>query len=172
MATMTSSRLDRIFDWILDIDGTIYGRDERERTSWYEGIAITASVQWLVFPWFLAAAAWLGKRPVAGYVIVLALAFYLPMLVIYPFMQRRRVSVVAGRQFSGRKQWLIAALTWIPMLIATAGVTNAYGPGFEKEGLIGAAIGGTVALAATAFALSIAEKRRVARESTTTDLDA
>ena len=64
---MTTTVLDRVVRWNLDINGDSYG-DERERFRWYEGIAAAFSVQSLLVPWAAVqpkqATDWRWRQPV------------------------------------------------------------------------------------------------------------
>jgi hypothetical protein len=76
--------------WILDLKGDIYG-DERERLRNYEGIAVAASIQWMLFPWIVAAGAWRSGAAGAPYWAALAAVLYLPMVWSFIYILGRTV---------------------------------------------------------------------------------
>lgn len=69
---------DRLAKSALDHDGDIYG-DERARLRWYEGIAVTSTVQWILVLWVLAVCAWLAPVSAAPALWCIAVAFVVPM---------------------------------------------------------------------------------------------
>jgi hypothetical protein len=159
---------DRFADWILDRDGTIYG-DERERLRWYEGIAVAASVQWLLVPWVLAVMAWICPAEAAPYLWVVFLAFLLPMSLATIYVMRRRVDLAASQRANlrTRKTRVTLALTALPIVIFVLGLTlgldlreGTDGDDIQR-GLGGGLIGGIVG-AAIAVVLIRALHRRAA----------
>ncbi|MEU4420368.1 hypothetical protein AB0F81_07050 [Actinoplanes sp. NPDC024001] len=157
---MTTTMLDRVVRWNLDLDGDIYG-DERERFRWYEGIVTAASVQLLVVPWAAVILVWTLGRPAVLPLAVMLAAFQLPMLLCTAYIRSRRVEVVQRRT---RKRALASVLSGLPIVLFVLGAVYSYGsPGNRGMGgaLIGALVGGSVAYGVVAWRTS----RRRGRES-------
>lgn len=131
--------------WLLDHDGDIYGTDERERLRWYEGIAVAASVQWIVVPVVLAVAVWIGGRPVASASLAVALAFYLPMAIVNAYVAQRHVTTTPTRWSA--KRIVVTVVTAVPFIALTAGLARAYGVFDSGSGpLIGGVVGGLLGM--------------------------
>ncbi len=171
---MTSSRttsrptFDRVTDSILDRNGDIYGVDERERSIWYEAIAIAASVQWLVFPWVIAIMSWNVGRDTASILGWILLAFYLPMLVANLYVHRNRVASLPLRW--SRKRVVITAITSVPLVVASLGIQRAH-HSFDKYSVFGGIFGGCVGLALSVFLMRYFGKRRQMKLAAPQDLD-
>ncbi len=113
------SSFDRFVAYILDYDGDMYGQDERERTRWYEGIALAASVQWIVFPWFLAVLVWTVSADVARVLATAGLVFLFPLVLATIYVEHRRVSTAVRRWSAKRIVWSIVSIA--PVLVFIAG---------------------------------------------------
>ena len=161
MPAKQSTLIDRLARWVLDADGDLYG-DERERSSWYEGITIAAMLQWLTVPWAAAVLVWtLGRPAVLPLAVVLA-ATYLPMLICTAYMRGHRVDPTV-RSWTG-KSLLLGALFMVPYTAFVVGCFAAYADGgthVTRGAIVGAAIGGAIVGAA----LSLAARRRRRREA-------
>ena len=168
---------DRFVGWILDHDGTIYG-DERERLRWYEGIAVAASVQWLLVPCALAVMAWICPPEAAPYLWVVMGVFLLPMMLTSLYVLRRRVDLAADQRTNlrTRKTQLIVVLTTVPIVAFVLGLTVGLDvrEGTDRavinRGLVGGLVGG-VAGAAIAFGLTRLVQRRAAAADPADDGD-
>lgn len=159
---------DRSVDWILDHDGDIYG-DERERLRWYESIAVSASIQWLVVPWVLAVLVWVGGRDQVGYLVVLAVAFYLPMLISTFYVSSRKVRLVSRWN---RKRVAISLLAGLPYALFFLGALRAYeGGGLDPGGVVGGVIGGIVGLALAIVGLRRTQQRQTREAALAEDVD-
>lgn len=151
-ATPSTSRpdrpLDRLFDWILDRRGDIYG-DERERTRWYEAIAVVASFQWLLLPWALAVMVWFAGPATVPFLVAAFLVFFLPMPLANLYIRRTGVRPIPDR--TGVKYWATFVLSALPYPVFLIGVVAAVSradgdPATWWGALIGGLIGGTVGL--------------------------
>jgi hypothetical protein len=162
------SILDRMADSILDRTGDIYGVDERERSVWYEGIAIAASVQWLTFPWVIAIMSWRVGPETTSILVWLLVAFYLPMFVANIYVHRHRVaSVPLGWS---RKRIIVTALTAIPIVIAGLGIQHSHNE-LDKYSVVGGVFGGCVGLAIAVVLMKHLSKRRATKLGSPQDLD-
>lgn len=169
-----ANRFDRIVDWVLDHDGDIYG-DERSRLRWYEGLAFTASVQWVVVLWVLAGCAWIAPPSAAPYLWSIAAAFVVPMYLSLIYAGRRGVDVT--RPSRSRKSKIVQAVTGLPLLAFVLGMTVGLdvrsGRSWSEisPALRGGALGGCVGLAIAA-AFVVWMRRRGERHSADgSDLD-
>ena len=161
--------LDRLFDWLLDRRGDIYG-DERERTNWYEAISVVASFQWLLLPWSLAALVWFAGPPTVWFLVAVFVVFYLPMPLAQLYIARKGVRQLPDR--TGVKYWTVFTLGALPYPVFLAGVIAAltgYGgdPVIWWSALVGGVIGGTVGL----LLLLRSRQRRRRGELGSDDLD-
>jgi hypothetical protein len=170
MTTSTASErttwFDRTIDWILDSDGDIYG-DERSRLRWYEAIAATASVQWILLLWVLAAASWLAPASATAWLWALAAAFVAPLYLSIFYLWRRGVDVT--RLSKSRKSRVIQLFTYAPVVAFLVGMTIGRdlraGRSWSEisPALRGAVVGGLIGLVLAA-GLVVAVRRRVARQ--------
>lgn len=134
--------MDRLSRWLLDADGDIYG-DERERQHWYEGIAVAASIQWILIPWVAGVALWVQGADVAWLVGVIAAALYLPMIMASGYVGRHRVRLYP-EQWS-TKRIVLMVLGSAPYLLLAAGFLRLSEPG--RAVWVGIIIGGAAGLA-------------------------
>jgi MFS family permease len=151
------SSFDRFTDWVLDVDGDIYGVDERERLRWYEAISVSASVQLLLFPWAIAGFAWFGDRrnhSVLGWVLVM---LYLPSLLMPVYVSRHKVDPMPF--VWSRKRAVIALLGTLPLFAFAAAVGQSRISELDGNGLIGGIFGGSFSI----FAMWLYAKRHRAR---------
>jgi hypothetical protein len=140
------SSFDRFTDWVLDVDGDIYGVDERERLRWYEAISVSASVQLLLFPWGIAGFAWFGDRrnhSVLGWVLVM---LYLPSLLMPVYVSRHKVDPMPV--VWSRKRAVVALLGTLPLVAFAAALGRSRISEFDGPGLIGGIFGGLFAIVA------------------------
>lgn len=160
---MTTTMLDRVVRWNLDLDGNndIYG-DERERLRWYEGIATAASLQWLAIPWASAVTVWvLGRDAVVPLTVVLV-ALIVPMIVCSVYVQRRRV-VTDVRAWS-RKRILLQVLSGVPYVAFFYGALYAYRDP-DSSTLTGAIVGGAFGAVVGVVATVIGTRRKRRQEA-------
>jgi hypothetical protein len=120
---MTTSVLDRVVRWNLDLDGDLYG-DERERLRWYEGIAAAASLQWTAVPSAAAVLVWVLGRPVVVPLAVVLAVLVVPMLLCSAYVRGRRVDTVIRRW--NRKLVILWLAFTVPMLVFLFGGLHAY----------------------------------------------
>lgn len=160
-ASPNPSRFDRVVDWVLDYDGEIYG-DERSRLRWYEGLAFTASIQWVLVLWVLAACAWKAPNEAAPYLWSIAIAFVVPMYLSLIYAARRGVDV--RRPTRTGKARIIELVTVAPMLIFVIGMSDIH-PTASR--VIFGALGGCFAVAVV-FTFY---RRKQAHRAPNTDLD-
>lgn len=163
---MTTSVLDRVVRWNLDLDGDLFG-DERERYRWYEGIATAAQLQWIIIPWTAAIMVWpLGKPAVLPLSVVLT-ALVVSMAFATLYVRRRRVdpSVRSWRA----KRLLLTVLSSAPLVVFVVGALYAYDP--AGDAWRGAAVGGVLGSIASAIASTIESRRRRRREALAEDED-
>jgi hypothetical protein len=157
-----ASPLTRLFISILDVKGSIYG-DEQERLRWYEGIAVAASLQWVIVPWVIAASIWMGGRPVVSYLLAVTAALYLPQLITVRYAIKSRIRL--EQQWS-TKGIVMALLSGGAYVAIAAGAVRAYDSGFDPDGLKGAAVGGPIGLLlALAFAHRYSKRSKAVQES-------
>jgi hypothetical protein len=124
MECMTTSVLDRVVRWNLDLDGDIYG-DERERLRWYEGIATAASLQWTAVPVAAAALVWVLGRPAVLPLTVVLLVLVVPMMLCSAYVRGRRVDTVVRRW--NRKRMILWLAFTVPMVAFVFGALRAFG---------------------------------------------
>ena len=157
--TSATAPIDRLAVWLLDHDGELYG-DEQERLRWYEGIALTASIQWIVVPWALAVMAWIGGRAVAPYLLIAAVVFYLPILLTNAYVTRWRVRLFAGGWT--RKRIVISVLSGLPYVVLVIGLARAY-DGFDDPAMvISGAVGALIGLGAVVIGFRRDSRRAAA----------
>jgi hypothetical protein len=155
------SPLTRLFNSILDVKGSIYG-DEQERLRWYEGIAVAASIQWLLVPWVIAAAIWMGGRPVVSYMLAVTAALYIPQLITLRYALKSRVRLQNQWSAKGVVTGVLSAGGYLAIV---AGAVRAYDNGFDPAGLKGAAVGGPIGLLlAVAFAHRYNKRSKAVQE--------
>ncbi|MEV6298816.1 hypothetical protein AB0M02_05345 [Actinoplanes sp. NPDC051861] len=139
---MTTTFMDRFVRWNLDFDGDLYGRDERERLRWYEGLTTSSQLQAIAVPWAAAVLVWaLGKPAVVPLAVVLA-AFLIPLGFAAVYVQFRRVDTMP-REWS-RKRLLVGALMGLPYALFVIGASYHLGgpeSGSWKSTTVGALIG-------------------------------
>ena len=165
---------DRVVDWVLDHDGDIYG-DERARLRWYEGLAFTASVQWILVLWVLAVCAWTAPSSAAPYLWSIAVAFVIPMYLSLIYAGRRGVDVT--RPLRSRKSKVVQAATGVPLLVFVVGMTI----GLDRRSgrswaemnpaLRGGAVGGCVGLGIAAAFVVWMRRRGERHAADEKDLD-
>ncbi|WP_433296648.1 hypothetical protein ACQP2F_38920 [Actinoplanes sp. CA-030573] len=163
---MTTSVLDRVVRWNLDLDGDLYG-DERERYRWYEGIATAASLQWVLVPWAAAIMVWpLGRPAVVPLAVVLAVLLG-PMVLCTVYVQRRRVDTTPRSWHA--KRVLLTVLGTAPFVVFLIGALYAYEP--EGDAWKGAMVGGVLGGVGGAVAKTVEGRRRRRREALAEDED-
>jgi hypothetical protein len=163
---MTTTLLDRVVRWNLDLDGDLYG-DERERFRWYEGIATAASLQWLLIPWAAAIMVWpLGRPAVLPLAVVLVL-LWLPMVLTTVYVRRRRVET-APRSWRA-KRILVTFLGGAPYAVFTVGALYVFDPDGStwRGAVVGGVLGGLLGVAATV----VEGRRRARRDALAADED-
>ncbi|GAB2623388.1 hypothetical protein Aab01nite_16550 [Paractinoplanes abujensis] len=134
---MTTTLLDRVVHWNLDLDGDTYG-DERERYRWYEGIAAAASMQWMVVPWAAAVMVWpLGRSSVIPLAVVLV-AMMVPITICGWYVRSRRVDTTPRSW--GPRRVVLTLIGGLPYAVFLVGALRAYDP--DGATWVGAAIGG------------------------------
>lgn len=144
-----ASAFDRAVAYVLDFDGDMYGKDERERTRWYEGIALAASVQWIVVPWVAAIMIWWASAGTARAVAAIGMAFLLPMALATIYVEHRRVETAVTRWTGKRVLW--SFLTMAPIAIFLAGFVRVadLGGATSASVIVGAVVGGVAAAVGT-----------------------
>ena len=163
---MTTTILDRVVRWNLDLDGDIYG-DERERFRWYEGIATAASLQWLAVPWAAAIMVWpLGRPAVLPLAVVLAV-LVVPMMLCTVYVRRRRVDTTP-RSWSHKRVFLSLA-GGLPFAVFLVGALYAYEP--EGSTWKGTAVGAVVGAIGGLAAMMVESRLRLRREAMAEDED-
>ena len=163
-STSGSTRIDRYFSWTLDLEGDIYG-DERERLRWYEGIAISASAQWILIPWVLAVMAWICSPETVPYLWVFWIVTSIPQYLALFYVSRKRVDV--SRITWNRKRIIVTLLTVVPLFVFLAGMTagldlRASGE-IPREALLGGAVGALCGGAAAGIAVRSMKRRQARR---------
>jgi hypothetical protein len=153
--------VDRVTDYLLDVDGTIYG-DERERIRWYEGISLAASFQWLAVPWAMAVLVWFADRETVPFLVAILVLFYLPILISVAHVWRKGVRLVPER--ASVEYWMFGALGGVPYVVFTVGAIAAYDGPSERGSWWGALVGGVVGGALGLVALFAVERHRRRRE--------
>lgn len=154
----TTPPLQTLSAWLLDQDGDIYGTDERERLRWYEGIAVAASVQWIIVPIVMAVAAWVGGRAVAPALLAVTIAFYLPMALVNTYVTQRRVRVTPQRY--SRKRVLVSIATFVPFAPLGIGLARGYGLFEDSTSLFVGIVGGTAVVLLTVIVSASRRDRR------------
>jgi hypothetical protein len=156
--------LIRLFDWLLDHDGDIYG-DERDRQSWYEAIAASASLQWIAIPWTLAIVVWFVPTD-AIWALAVIFALQLALIVIVlPYLGNRRVDY--ARPQRSAKARIIQVISTLPLFVFVLGATvgadirNGTDSSIISAGLIGGAFGAAVG-GAVGYALLRRKRNRAA----------
>jgi hypothetical protein len=138
---MNSTRLDRFFAQVLDLDSTaIYG-DERDRLRWYESIAVVASVQLIVVPWALLGFAIVDATRYEPVLWGVFLVFTIPWVLATTYVERHRVSPV---DYRSRKAVLTMLATFLPsiaFIVVMVVATNDAWSGPLIGGLIGGSVG-------------------------------
>jgi DNA-binding XRE family transcriptional regulator len=124
MDRMTTTVLDRFVRWNLDFDGDLYG-DERERLRWYEGTAVSHSLQSIALPWAAAILIWPLGRPAIVPLGVLLTLLVLANWLTTGYVSRRRVETVP-RHWSA-KRILFSTLTGLPFVVFCIGVLDLVG---------------------------------------------
>jgi hydrogenase-4 membrane subunit HyfE len=171
---MQKNWFDRMIDWILDRDGDIYG-DERARLRWYEAIAVTASVQWILVLWVLAFAAWRAPTSASPYLWAIGAAFLFPLYLSIFYLSRRGVDV--SRPSTSRKSRLLQAFTILPMIVYLVGLTVGHdlrsGRSWSElsPALRGAMVGGAIGLVIATLFLVVRRRTEQRRIDATEDLD-
>lgn len=117
-----ASVIDRLAARVLDVDGDLWGSDERERLWWYEGVCLAATVQWVVVPWVAAVLVWQVSEQTVRALGTLGLAFMLPMLLTTLYVSHRHVDVTPRWT---RKRIIWTLLTMLPFVIFVAGYLRA-----------------------------------------------
>jgi pilus assembly protein TadC len=158
--------LDRLVSWTLDHDGDIYG-DEQERLRWYEGIATASTVQWIVLPWTIAVMSWICSREVAGYLLVLAVMFYVPMFLTTAYASKKQINLLP-RTWT-KKRIIVSVASGLPIVVVAIGLTRAFDEGLDSDGMVGGAIGGTVGLVVAIFATRAIARNRLERDANAVD---
>ena len=152
--------LDRLTNWVLDQGGDIYGQDERERLRWYEGIALAASVQWILVPWTFAALVWFADRDAAILLAIACGVFYLTMLPANVHVSRKRVEVHPVRWSRKRIGFTAVAFPAGPVFVL--GFARAVGDTGGVE-YTAAAVGGTIGVAIGVVLLMMRGRARARR---------
>jgi uncharacterized membrane protein YbaN (DUF454 family) len=143
MTTTTAGSIDRVSRWFLSDD--LYG-DERERLRWYEGIAISATLQCIAVPWAAAVLVWVLGRPVVLPLAVIIGLMYVLTVLVTGYVKSRRVETVAVRWTP--KRIALGALGGLPYVAFMIGCLHAYDhPSDSVLGsIVGAAVGGGLGL--------------------------
>jgi heme/copper-type cytochrome/quinol oxidase subunit 2 len=137
----------KLFDWLLDRDGEIYG-DERSRFAWYEAIAGTASVQWIVIPWVLAILVWIAPTSAVWSLSVVMGVFFVTTMLCFPYLQAKHVDYLKPQ--TTKKARLVQVLTGLPMIVFVIGATvgvdlrNDVDSVVVRNGLMGGMVGAVV----------------------------
>jgi hypothetical protein len=144
----------KLFDWLLDRDGQIYG-DERSRYAWYEAIAGTASVQWIVLPWTLALLVWVVPTAAIWPLAVVMAVFLLTTMLCFPYLQAKNVDYMKLGDYvkpqATRKARVTQLVSTLSMVVFGVGATfgadlrNNTDPSVIRNGLLGGVVGGCVA---------------------------
>jgi hypothetical protein len=152
-----STPVNTFVAWLLDENGTLYG-DEQERLRWYEAITAAASIQWLVLPWVLAVLVWLGGRPVAPYLAVVFLSFWLPKLLASRYVRSRQVRPPTRQP---RSLTAVAVVYLLGNFLMVLGFARAFG--LDPDAVQGAVIGGLVGSGFGLVVLVLIKLRRARR---------
>ncbi len=174
LSPMPKNWFDRMVDWILDRDGDIYG-DERARLRWYEAIAVTASVQWILVLWVLAFAAWRAPTAAAPYLWAIGAAFLFPLYLSIFYLSRRGVDV--SRPSTSRKSNVLQVLTILPMLIYLVGLTIGHdlrkGRSWSEisPAIRGGMVGGAIGLVLAVGFIVVRRRNENRRSDAAEDLD-
>jgi len=146
-ATVSRTHFDRFVDYMLDVDGDMYGQDERERTRWYEGIALAASVQWVLVPWLMAILVWTVSADTARVLGWVGLTFLMPMSLATIYVERRRVDTAVRRWTAKRIVW--SAVSTVPIFVFLVGFARAVDSGLAWAMLLGGVLGGIAGVLAS-----------------------
>jgi len=163
---MTTTILDRVVRWNLDLGGDLYG-DERERFRWYEGMTTAASLQGILLPWAAAVMVWpLGKESVLPLSVMLAAAWF-PLVIATWYVTHRQVDTTP-RTWSP-KRILLLLITVLPYAIFVVGALYVARPGDSAwlGAAAGSAFGAFLGIAATV----VQGRRRARREALAADDD-
>ncbi len=134
------SALDRGVAYVLDFDGDMYGRDGRERIRWYEGIALTSTVQTLAVLWVMAIAVWMVGAEAARALAVVGVAFVVPMSIQVLYAELRGIDTRVVR-FSGKRiTWMVASGAPIAIFVAGFQHTASIDSTFAWAAAAGAAV--------------------------------
>jgi hypothetical protein len=164
---MSTSLIDRVVRWNLDLGGDIYG-DERERLRWYEGIATAASLQQIGIPWAAALLIWpLGRPALLPFGVVLAVQVISSWLCA-AYVRRRRVDTTP-RSWTA-KRLLLSVLGGLPFVVFVIGALYVWDPESDswRGAILGAVIGGAIGVAMTAHKV---RRRRLAESAVVGDED-
>jgi hypothetical protein len=140
--------LTKLFDWLLDREGEIYG-DERSRFAWYEAIAGTASLQWIAIPWSLAILVWVAPTDAIWSLSVVMGVFVLTTILCLPYLRAKNVDYL--KPPASRKARLIQVLSGLPVVVFGIGATlgadlrNNVDSAVIRNGLLGGIAGGALA---------------------------
>lgn len=151
-----SSAFDRAVAYVLDFDGDMYGKDERERTRWYEGIALAASAQWILVPWVAAIMIWSVDADTARAIASLGMVFLMPMALATIYVEHRRVDTTVQRWTAKRIIWTL--LTIVPVAIFLARFVRV--GDVESSTAWGIGTGALVGLAVGVLGMSVRRKDR------------
>ena len=137
--------MDKTFEWLLDLDGDLYG-DEQERRRWYEAITATANLQWMIVPWVAVICLFVYGRPVA--LTVCAILLILFLLSVPGSLYVKRGHVRAVPEHWSTKRIVIMVASRAPYVLAVIGVALAYGGDtwVVAGALLGAMTGGSLGL--------------------------
>jgi hypothetical protein len=129
-------------DWLLDHDGDIYG-DERDRLRWYEGIAIAASVQWIVVLATIAVLCWALPDEQLGPLLVVTGVFFATSLLGQIYASRKKAAMPSRWN---RKRVVVTLLVGLPYLAIglRLGYTDAI-TGSVRVGVLVGGLGGGLA---------------------------
>lgn len=169
-----SSAVLRMFDWLLDREGDIYG-DERSRFRWYEAIAAAGSIQWIVFPAVMAVMVWIAPPSAAPYLAVAFAAFVLPIYVTLPYLHRHRIDF--SRRPKSRKGRLVFWSSLIPLAVFILGLTVGLdlrsGTAWSEisAGLLGGLVGGLIGIGVASLVVVWIRRRVAVVASSDDELD-
>jgi hypothetical protein len=156
--------LERAVRWVLDPDGVMYG-DEQERLRYYESSTFTASLHAVLVPWTLAACAWIGGRPVAPYVLALAVVFVVPWFLAGSYVRRRKVRPLPAQVGGAWVAWM--AVTMLPYPLLGVGLALAFAENAENgffRGLAGGMTGMSIAWVLVLVIGLVKARRQTGRE--------
>ncbi|GAA0275250.1 hypothetical protein [Cryptosporangium japonicum] len=165
MEQMTSA-VERLYGWILDRDGDLYG-DEQERLRWYEAGSATTTLQTIAVTWVVAIAALVGGRPAAPALTAVLIALYVPMLLTVAYIQRRRVRTLPRRW--GRRRVVLTLLTVLPYTVAAVALLRAFR--LSSDANLGAAVGAALGILLAVVVLVARYRKERSRETDTADIE-